>query len=505
MKKTLLKRIVAMMLVLMLSLTFAACKGSSEAPAEEKNNKEYEEATKPADLDVLEDDDLSYVLIYNPNIYNPNTGSTANNLETGYLGTQIDTDSSRADGLEEEEDTGYATIAQGSLPGDISLFDVEIDANKADPMGVDYEEGDEHEFFYGYPSNTDRDSQDFECVYAGEYCYVWSDGSADESDLIDYGEEFDDNIYEDVVEEFGQPRFVGETGKVNLLFYPFDEYGVMGFFANVDGFAEGELEGSGGYEDFANYNHAIIHFNTEYLSDEDLAYPTMAHEFQHLINFSNAFKTVQQVVCDTWLNEAMSGYIEEKLYPGSKEAEGHISSFNKSKLIRNGQSMYNFATTSSDIGVYGSVYYFTEYLKDLAGDDVFVDFSEYWTDSYSDTLHVAEALENSVSTNVANEVNKIIDYGDAIDFDSESEEWMSKLVLNFYLTLLSKDTDIDAFEGIKHSRLLFDDIDGADIEGGGRIIVSVDGSFEIPEDADNGLVYVGLDEDFNVITEFVFK
>ena len=46
----------------------------------------------------------------------------------------------------------------------------------------------------------------------------------------------------------------------------------------------------------------------------------------------------------------------------------------------------------------------------------------------------------------------------------------------------------------------------ADIEGGGRVIFAVkNGTYEIPEDADTGLVYVGLNEDMEIVTNIVCK
>jgi hypothetical protein len=235
-------------------------------------------------------------------------------------------------------------------------------------------------------------------------------------------------------------------------------------------------------------------------------YGTMAHEFQHLICASNYFSTANEAWCRTWLNEAMSGYIEEELYEGAKDEAGHYSSFNKSDLIRRGQSLYNFRTGYDDIGVYGSVYYFSQYLSEIAGDDVFSEIHEYWRESYSDTLCEAEAIMNAVPKSVKLEINSFIEYPDEVRFESSAEEWMSKLTLDFYLKMLSEDTDIDAFENIDRSSLIYDERDGTTIQGGGRIIVSVkDAEFEVPSDADNGLIYVGLDKDFEVITGYVYQ
>ena len=82
---------------------------------------------------------------------------------------------------------------------------------------------------------------------------------------------------------------------------------------------------------------------------------------------------------------------------------------------------------------------------------------------------------------------------------------MSKLTLDFYLSMFAKTGNLEAYKAIQNSALLYDEINGAEIEGGGRIIVAVDGKFEIPEDADSGLIYVGLDENYQPVTSFIYK
>ena len=65
--------------------------------------------------------------------------------------------------------------------------------------------------------------------------------------------------------------------------------------------------------------------------------------------------------------------------------------------------------------------------------------------------------------------------------------------------------DPEAFKNVKSDYLLYDELDGANIEGGGRIIIATkDGKFSIPDDADKGLIYIGLDKNFNVVTDPIF-
>lgn len=505
MKKLSFKRIMALVLSLVMILSATACSGGS------KSGGKITESEVVKTADKISDDDMCYVLIYNPKIYDEyNEDDDKSILNTGDFGNQIDVDSLRGDGLEEGEEPTYSSISQGTLNSQIPWDNIDLEGNRGDTLGVDYEVGDEKEFYCYTTSNMEtRKLEEFECVYAGDYCYIWSNGDADPDDLEEYGEEFDEEIYEEVVEAFGEPRFVGKSGKVNLMFYPMMS-NLCGCFCMLDLFATGEVTEREIERYGVNTNHAMVHINSKLVSmrgAKELIYGTMAHEFQHLICGTDYFSTYGDgISCRTWLNEAMSGYIEEALYSGSKETAGHYKSFLESKLIRNGQSMYNFSTTSRDIGVYGSVYYFSEYLANLAGTKVFSKIHEYWRDSYSKTLCEAEAIVNSVSKSVKNKIEKTVTYPKTLKFDNDDEEWMSKLVLDFYLDMLSNKSKISAFGNIEPDELLYDDIDGADIEGGGRLIIAVkDTTFEIPEDADDGLIYIGLDKNFKPVTDYVYK
>ena len=82
---------------------------------------------------------------------------------------------------------------------------------------------------------------------------------------------------------------------------------------------------------------------------------------------------------------------------------------------------------------------------------------------------------------------------------------MSKLTLFFYLSTFTKDPSTpEAYREIVLPYLLYDSLMEAEIEGGGRIVFATkDGKFQIPQDADPGLIFVGLNEDLEVVTNFV--
>jgi len=207
----------------------------------------------------------------------------------------------------------------------------------------------------------------------------------------------------------------------------------------------------------------------------------------------------------TWLNESMSAYAEELIYPGIKEQGCYNQLYYFSDNFRKGQSLYNFDTQYDEyIGAYGAVYLFSEYMTQKSGLDIFSNVHSYWRNSYSTTLDEAEAIINSIPESAYNKINNQFDFSE-ISFEDSDYEFMSKLTLSFYLSLLDVDSsDPDAYKNVKSQTLLYDEINPADIEGGGRVIVALkDGEFKFPEDADEGLIYIGLNKDFEVVTDIV--
>lgn len=483
---------------------------SSETPSDSSGGTETpvkngDIAMAPAGTTKLESDNLSYVLVYNPTLYDERDSYDKTALNTGdFSGSQVDIDSGRGDSLE-ENDPPYISMSQADLMLNYSDVEFELlDDKSGNYPGINYSLGDKHTFYHATSTDPNiRTESEFECVYAGEYCYIWINDSSFEEYAEDYGKTFDENIYEECVGRFGEPRFVGDSGKVNILIYD-NMRGLLGFFHGAEIFSEKELSNSDIEwlkENKFNTDHAIIHINSDFIKQKDVLFGTLAHEFQHLLYRCSSINAITT----TWLNEAMSGYIEEYLYPGTKEEAGHFVSFEESYLIREGQSLYNFNDDNfNDIGVYGSVYFYTEYLKKLTGsDDIFSDIHSYWND-ISDGSE-SEALYDSVSSSTKSEIDSLIVYPDEINL-SEEDEWMSKLTLDFYLNILSNEMDIPNHSEFDTANLLYDDLSGASIEGGGRIILSVkNGEFDIPADSDNGLIYIGLDKDFNVVTDYIYK
>lgn len=97
--------------------------------------------------------------------------------------------------------------------------------------------------------------------------------------------------------------------------------------------------------DGINTDHAIININSDMLSEDiEFVQATLSHEFQHLICATDAFYYAQSPLMETWLNESMSAYAEELIYPGRKEENHYNDVFYLSDSFREGQSLYNFDT-----------------------------------------------------------------------------------------------------------------------------------------------------------------
>lgn len=492
-----------LLLAALILSTFVSCEDFNS-----QKNKSDKPAT-PIDLptvssgNVISDNNLRYVIIYNPQPYSKETFFTkTTDLSTGSLASQIDVNVNRADGLDSLPE--FLPYDQEMLAPEL-LENFNFEGNKGTALKKNYKVGDTKEFFAYVSSPDSRTKATFTCIYSGTSCNIWAYGAYDAKIIKEHGEEFDKNIYAKCVSQFGAPRF---DDKINFLYYSIDK-NLIGCFCNSDLFATGEFTEEQGKTLGINFDHNILHINSKYAYQQNLdkvIKGTLAHEFQHLLCFTGYFTARNQ--CNTWFNEAMSGYIEEQLYPGTKKMIGHVSSYLNSNVVRYGQSLYNFETDSlTDLGPYGSVYYFAEYLAKSAGNDVFSNFHNYWRNYYQRGLGEQDALYAVIPSSLKTSVNNSIVYPTTLTFNSEAVEWMSKFVLQFYLASLRKETTSpSAFSNISPEYLLYDKLSATNIEGGGRIIVAVKGnSFQIPEDADSGLIYIGLDKNFNPVSNIIIK
>ena len=388
---------------------------------------------------------------------------------------------------------------------------IDRSGDRAGGLAEIFDVGDETEFYVFSEDLRSRDQETFECMYAGEHCYIWylEGEEIDESAADTLGEEFDNHIYENDTEAFGPGRFV-EDGKLNILCYPMPK-GYGGFFYLYDIFSSAEIDEKTAEANMLNVDRAIINVNSDSFEDDmDYATSTLAHEFQHQICASDLFYYSGTPRMKSWLNEAMSAYAEELNYSGIKEAGHYNEMFYLSDNYRKGQSLYNFENATDEyIGAYGAVYLFEEYLREKNGDGVFFNIHDYWRNSYDPDATEAKALAASVDNDYYLQIGMNYEYdADLLDeFDSFEADWISKMTLDFYLKTLDLSfANLEEYGEMVYLQMLYTDIDSVDIEGGGRILVATqDGSYEIPDDADDNLIYIGFDENMQVCTPMYMK
>lgn len=525
MKRLFITRMVAALLSVSMCAGLAACNGTSSDASvstgiEEGRKGEVAPSEVPSDVPtnsseyskskVSHNDNemtgVNYVMIYDPYIYDEgDTTGISSNLSTGNLGGQIITGQSRA-GDDNPEDLGlHDMVSQSDINGGLDGLNVNFDGNRASGFDPVYRLGDKHDF-YRYDKNLkNREEDKFKCVYEGEHCYIWSlDDSISKNDAETFGEEFDNVIYDKDVKCFGTPRFVENGGKVNILFYEMQRE-VGGFFTMVDIYSSSEVTKSDISRYGLNTDHAIININsTRVKIDPDFVKSTLSHEFQHLICASDSFKNPGTPFMRTWLNESMSAFAEDYVYEGIKIKERYNIVYYLSDRFRKGQSLYNFSIENDQyIGAYGTVYLFAEYLKKNAGIEVFSNIHHYWADKGYPQISEAETLYFSVPESFRSEISSKYDYSDDITgkIGNEYEVWMSKLALDFFIETTKPElASLKSSEQKYIYSMLYDEINSASIEGGGRIVVATEnGTFKVPDDADKGLIYVGFDKDFNVV------
>lgn len=464
---------------------------------------------------------VSYVMIYNPYIYDDHSSVLGNDrdperfdISTGDFSSQINPNLRKATALPEKSDIIYTTPSDFDIK--LKDGDIKLDGDRANPLQEEFNTGDICKFWCGY-SYGQKILADFTCEYSGIHCYIWSyKSNFSKAKLIEFGEMFDNTIYDTDVKLYGEPRYADVGGKINILFYPFeqdDTVGItLGFFQKLEILNSSEMSTETANEYGINLNKAIIHINSlldRYNSDE-MVYSTLAHELQHLICSSDWIESAynyNSTHCQTWFNEAMSGYVEEYLYRGIKSRDdGHINDFLSSDTIRSGQSLYNFDSTK-DLGDYGAVFLFSDYLASKSGDTIFKDFHSSWRNNYFGNATVSRAIYDNFSQTERDVISNSIAYPKSIVFNNMYDEWLSKLTLNFYLSMLSYDSGSPAsFKYITPEALLYDEINSAEVEGGGRIIVATqNGHYEIPDDSGNGLIYIGLDDNFKPTGEIIWK
>ena len=360
------------------------------------------------------------------------------------------------------------------------------------------------------------DKLTFRLAGEGEHCLVWSAadyGSVSYSDeqAAAMVSEFENVIYPSDTSNFGPFRDLGGDGKLNIVTYDMMNFSICGFFDRYDLYSAEEVAILDP-EEAESYNCLpIINVNTRMVGQEAMVFGTLAHEFQHLILSSAALEAPAnadflgaELQIDTWLNEGFAMEAEELAYPDSVDEQGYLRAYHNSQKVTNGMSLLDFDATSSDVGAYGQSFLFAEYLKKLCGQSVFRTILDEWrTETDAERLTTEQAIAAQLTEEQICAIDALIDYTvltvDA--FETDAALLFSKLALAFRLAILLQEDDGLFSLGKEQPSMPVYEGSGRRIEGGGAVLIDVNGSFTVPADADSGMVFVAI-KDHEIAAEY---
>ncbi len=409
-----------------LSVMLALCLTLSLVPAYAIEAPVRTADTRGIHNSIIIDDDATggyegdYVVIYNPSTSSSTSYSTG--TLTGLIETTVNPSVSADPGGRRapNPDQPFYKIDVDPLMAEIAKT-AEI-GPEPEPVRASYSVGSTKTFsIYSAYSPTGSGSVQFECLYVGQHCYIWTPtSSANNTYPLD---EIDSSFAKMAADEFDskfdlmQSSFGNHTngssgdGKLHMLYYnindgwqPGQGY-VAGFFYNPD------ISNNGlpilNIDTYPGVYYKNTTSGNEYKRMDD-TYGTMVHEYQHLINYSNTSGMA------TWLNECFSAAAEEICYPGSSVVgriqswENYYYSDNNDWLtppaefeysasdcpnLHQGYSLYAWNNNIDDIlALYSQVSFFAQYLYTRFGNTIYRQISNKYSSSETSAITSATGV-----------------------------------------------------------------------------------------------------------------
>ncbi|RXK17437.1 neutral metalloprotease [Macrococcus sp. DPC7161] len=264
----------------------------------------------------------------------------------------------------------------------------------------DYQVGDTRDFTtINMVTNADEKTK-ATLQYDGSKAQIWvADSRVTKEKAEQIGKEFDQNIGPVVEKYFSTPSDIDKNGKINILVFDikddFEKTGsyVGGYFHPRDLLM---MNGSNMSETFYMDTFPSMGKNGE--MDVTKIYTTLAHEYQHMVNFNRNILVEKgdfiDGKMDTWLNEAFS-MASEQIY-SKQPLTKRIEYFNKSESIANGHSLIKWQNNNDVLSNYSLSYLFGQYLRTQAdnGDAIFKEILE-------DQGTTIETLQNAIHKHVS--------------------------------------------------------------------------------------------------------
>ncbi|MDG5471540.1 cell wall-binding repeat-containing protein [Jeotgalibacillus sp. ET6] len=249
-------------------------------------------------------------------------------------------------------------------------------------------------------------------------------------------DEFDQEIYPLVTDHFAGESDVDRNGKVSILIYD-----IKDGFAGFGGYIGGYFYNRDLYASTYSNNQEIFYIDT-YPSmgwvkgsyDVSKAFSTIAHEFQHMVNYNQNVLVEKGPEMEDWMNEALS-MAAEHMYKGPLKSR--VNYYEASESIANGHSLLNWGQNGDVLSNYSLSYLFGQYLRIQAGqgDDIYKELLE-------SEKSTSEALEDVIQTHIDQKKTTgqfLTDFRQALFVNDESglygfngEPVLSKIVSPLY-------------------------------------------------------------------------
>ncbi|WP_246145502.1 Ig-like domain-containing protein [Bacillus rubiinfantis] len=355
-------------------------------------------------------------------------------------------------------------------PFDLKKNKAKLENNSYQKKSV-YNVGASKNFWVTNLTNNSNKQINAKLLYSGTKANIWvHNNQITSQDAIKLGTEFDKKIYGSVTNNFAKESDVNRDGKINILCFDIED-GFSGYGGYVAGyFWPGDLFDV----DYSN-NSEIFYIDTYptmgLSSSKDVAkaFTTLAHEFQHMVNFNQTiFVESSDRQMDIWLDEGLA-MAAEQIYTG-KVLTDRISYYNASSSIAAGHSLLYWDNYGDVLANYSLSYLFSQYVKlqTNKGDTIFKEILQDRNNDY-------KAVENVVKKYV----NPSMAFG--------------KFMTNFRGALLLKQpTGPYGFKGkAEFNQLqprLYNGSPGK-LLGGGAIVKQVNDNFTIPADKGAKIAY----------------
>lgn len=330
---------------------------------------------------------------------------------------------------------------------------------------------------YNFSRNTDEQIN-ATLLYTGTKTNVWvHNNQITLTDAQKLGKEFDQNIHPAITSNFAKESDVNGDGKINILTYDIQD-GFSGYGGFIGGyFYAGDLHNisySNKSEIFYIDTYPLM--GTSAYKDVTESYTTLAHEFQHMVNYNQNVFVEGGKDMDVWLDEALA-MAAEQVYTNQALTD-RIDYYNQSNSIANGHSLLYWDYNGDTLANYSLSYLFGQYVKQQStqGNAIFGEILKSYDNDY-------KAVENAVK--------KYISPG--LSF--------GKFMTNFRAALLLKNkTGLHGFKGAEEFNSLKPRLyygPPLALRGGGSVVKSISNreDFSIPADKGTDVTYTFVSED----------